>query len=606
MAEITTNYGLVKPAENDFYNIENFNNNFNIIDEAMKGIDDTAVNALSKADAAKADEYGVLLDDSTTAGVGYWFKMLDAHISNQTSPHFSVLLAVQDMYGGSSRYPTGLLELKFSANSGSLDSTNTKLKWITADKEVSNYLNNYAINVDTSDKSNIVVSLYIYNSAQYRSIRVTNVSAGSRVYSSENLEVTFYSYDGHSGVSTALPSSGSKIYSTAGEYMLLLSSSVNNDSETTGANSKAVKTAFDKAEEAVTIASEAVKKTGDTMTGKLRVDNVEIGDCSAAGANALAQGIYVEANGDYSVAFGRQSKADALGAYAGGDNTTASGMLSMATGERCYALGYASCATGQWNTANLINEVVIGRGNALSSGSDTTWSGTGNVFVIGNGDGLTGIRSNSFRVTNDGKVFGLSSFNSSGADYAEYFEWLDGNVNDEDRIGHFVSLEDGKIRIANSSNKNILGAVSAAPGVIGNSYDDSWQGMYLTDEWGRLIYEDVSVPAVTETIHHEAVTDENGDTVTDEWDEELEISSAGTEYRLAINPDYNSDEKYVPRSKRKEWCAVGLLGRLKVYSDGTCTLGGFCSSNEQGIATDSDSGYLVIGIEGEIVEILFR
>ncbi len=31
------------------------------------------------------------------------------------------------------------------------------------------------------------------------------------------------------------------------------------------------------------------------------------------------------------------------------------------------------------------------------------------------------------------------AFNTSGADYAEYFEWLDGNPEAEDRRGYFCS-----------------------------------------------------------------------------------------------------------------------------------------------------------------------
>ena len=35
--------------------------------------------------------------------------------------------------------------------------------------------------------------------------------------------------------------------------------------------------------------------------------------------------------------------------------------------------------------------------------------------------------------------------------------------------------------------------------------------------------------------------------------------------RKAVNPDYVSQQNYVPRDKRrKEWCVVGLLGQVPI------------------------------------------
>lgn len=41
MATETTNYGLKKPDAEDFYNVEDFNGNFDKVDAALKGLEDT-------------------------------------------------------------------------------------------------------------------------------------------------------------------------------------------------------------------------------------------------------------------------------------------------------------------------------------------------------------------------------------------------------------------------------------------------------------------------------------------------------------------------------------------------------------------------------------
>lgn len=97
-------------------------------------------------------------------------------------------------------------------------------------------------------------------------------------------------------------------------------------------------------------------------------------------------------------------------------------------------------------------------------------------------------------------VFASGNYNASGADYAEFFEWADGNPESVDRAGRFVTLEGEHIRLAGPGDGYILGIVSGAPSVVGDVYDDQWQGMYLTDVFGRPIFEDVEVPDVTETF----------------------------------------------------------------------------------------------------------
>lgn len=176
-----------------------------------------------------------------------------------------------------------------------------------------------------------------------------------------------------------------------------------------------------------------------------------------------------------------------------------------------------------------------------------------NALVIGNGkegdgqDKSTDVRSNAFRVQYDGAVYGAAAYNSTGADIAEYYEWLDGNPNNEDRRGLFVTLEGRYIRLATSEDTYIKGVISAIPAVIGNSYDDTWQGMYQKDIFGEII------------------TDEDG--------------------RALINPDYDPTKKYQPRSKRYEFGLVSDWGQLVLVDDGTCVENGFAKCGDGGKAT---------------------
>lgn len=264
----------------------------------------------------------------------------------------------------------------------------------------------------------------------------------------------------------------------------------------------------------------------------------------------------------------------------GGSDSHAGGMHSIASGTHSFSHGFGTIA-------DVYGGVAIGRYNKRMNGDRNNYSGTGDAFAIGNGD-AGWVTSNAFRVTFDGKTYGLSSFNSSGADYAEYFEWLDENINNEDRVGYFVTLDGEKIRKANSNDNYILGIVSATPSVIGDSCQDDWQGKYVTDEWGRIQYQNVEV---------DEILDDKGNI----------ISPKHTETRPIINTNWDSKQKYISRENRKEWSAIGMIGKLLVRDDGTCVVNGYCKPNDNGIATKGDIGYRVMKrLSNNIILVLFK
>lgn len=224
-------------------------------------------------------------------------------------------------------------------------------------------------------------------------------------------------------------------------------------------------------------------------------------------------------------------------------------------GEQNYVLNYDRClVAGTWNHATADNQTVIGI-NAKSTYKSSENASI--LFNIGNGQEEDGIltQNSAMQVDFSGNVYAGGAYKTVGADYAEYFEWLDGNVDNQDRIGLFVTLDGDKIKLANKDDY-ILGVISANPSIVGNSAELDWHDKYKTDVYGRLIYDESHNPIVSK--------------------------------------NYNDTLEYVPRGARKEYSKVGLLGQLVVQDDGTCEVNGYCTASVNGVATKSDSGYRVI------------
>ena len=269
--------------------------------------------------------------------------------------------------------------------------------------------------------------------------------------------------------------------------------------------------------------------------------------------------------------------------------------------------GYGNSVTGEYGVGiggygNTALEQQVKMGHFSKSGTAGSYTGTtGDALTIGNG--TSSATSNAFRVAYSGRVYGVGSFNTSGADYAEFFEWEDGNPDNEDRHGLFVTIDGDKIKIAGPNDDYILGAVSAVPGVVGNNYSENWQGMYLTDIFGRVL---------TQVVHHDAKYEDVMITNPETGEVDIQSVMVHGEYDAEepiLNPNYDPNEEYIPREKRKEWATVGMMGQLILIDDGTCKVNQYCKVGENGIATHSDfrSGYRVIKrLDEWHIKILFR
>ena len=295
----------------------------------------------------------------------------------------------------------------------------------------------------------------------------------------------------------------------------------------------------------------------------------------ASGKGAHAEGSETKASGDYSHAEGFSTEAKGNYSHAEGAGTIAE-YGGHAEGEGTQAFGNGSHSGGAYTEA-MAYQMVIGHFNVKKTGGryepnqDNT---SGTAFIIGNGKqgaaGSSPTRSNCFRVDYNGGTYASAAYNSSGADYAEYFEWLDNNENKEDRTGLFVTLEGKYIRIANKNDSYILGVVSACPSVVGDAQEDQWGDMYKKDIFGRIIKEQ-NIPI--------------------------------------INTEYDNTKKYIPRSERTEWAAIGMLGKLVVIDDGSCKVNELCTIGENGFATNSNEGkgyYVMARLDENHIQIVFR
>ena len=287
------------------------------------------------------------------------------------------------------------------------------------------------------------------------------------------------------------------------------------------------------------------------------VSGPKLGDIKVSGDYSHAEGGSTKASGDYSHAEGFVTTALGDYSHAEGGSTTASGDYSHAEGYDTIASGDHEHVQGKYN----IKDKVVNRYADI----------IGNGFMDNEGNIIP---SNAATVDWDGYAWYAGAVSSKSADYAEFFEWLDGNPNNEDRVGYLVTLDGEKIRFANPEDE-ILGIISANPAILGDNYECDWNGKYLTDEFGRILYDKVE-----EFIDIPKVDEETGETI-------VEKKSLGFFDHPRINPDYDPDQEYINRRDRSEWAMVGMLGKLFVRDDGTAQINGYVSAGENGIATAS-------------------
>lgn len=348
------------------------------------------------------------------------------------------------------------------------------------------------------------------------------------------------------------------------------------------------------------------------------VIHVEGYACVATGVNSHAEGENTIASGPSSHAEGENTVASSHYAHAEGKNTVASGTNSHAEGEDTVASGTHSHAEGRGTIANNGCSHAGGYYN-----KEMTTSGgvirVGDAFVIGNGADKES-RSNAFRVTFQGTVYGTGAFQTSGADYAEFFEWADENPEGQDRIGRFVTLDGGKIKVAEPGDY-ILGIISGNPCIVGNA-DEDWLGRWIHDDFGRFVKEYLEEVETEIQLPDELANDELPRWMMENRVKERDgkyiqttivvVDHETSSWQYKASPDYDHTKPYIERKDRQEWDYVGMIGVLAVWDDGTCQVNGFCKVATGGIATAAD-GYIpgltyrvIERVADNIIKVVFR
>lgn len=219
-----------------------------------------------------------------------------------------------------------------------------------------------------------------------------------------------------------------------------------------------------------------------------------------SGSTNISEGkIATNSNGSVAIGSIPFRNSDAVNIIAHGEGSQAFGYLSVdayGTGTMCINSGTTSKAESGYNHYAFVH----GKWNQKSATASQYHE------IVGNGTDDAN-RSNAYTLDWSGNAAFAGTLSSVGSDFAEYFEWLDGNEDKEDRIGKIVTLNGTKIEYANEGD-DVLGIISGTATVLGDNAEWYWHKRYLQDDYGRFIYEDYD-------IEHEAVIDpETGEVIS--------------------------------------------------------------------------------------------
>ena len=229
--------------------------------------------------------------------------------------------------------------------------------------------------------------------------------------------------------------------------------------------------------------------------------------------------------------------------FVSGSGIVVQGVNNGVVGGESHSINGALCSAifGKGHTVNSNGWYSLGAGqNGYNDGRD----GKVYYFFIGNGGNI-------FTVDALGNVSASGTITPGGADYAETYEWLDGNPENEDRRGLFVTLDGKFVKKADSNDDYILGVVSSTPSICGDTYELYWRGKYKTDVFGKILLDD------------------KGERV--------------------LSDDFDPSKNYIPQSQRPEKDYIGTVGKLVVVDDGTCVVNKYCKPSDDGIGTFSDN-----------------
>ena len=267
---------------------------------------------------------------------------------------------------------------------------------------------------------------------------------------------------------------------------------------------------------------------GTTNLGASLVEST----CVTIGEHAGTSGVV-----ERSLVVGRENSANNNALAVGADCNAAT--ESVAVGVSADTSGYPASPT-----------IVLNNGSSAGGGGGST----ANTVVIDSGNQAPGGAVSIGGAGGNGNVYlEAGVFASGAADYAEMFEWADGNSKNNpgsavDRRGLFVYLDPASSSGLQDSMKIApgyvaasakgygsppIGVVSGRPVILGDAGELQWTQTHEVDDFGATKYQVVKGKKLPK-----------------------------------VNPNYNPSKSYLPRSQRVEWTAVGMLGKLFVRTSG--------------------------------------
>lgn len=277
---------------------------------------------------------------------------------------------------------------------------------------------------------------------------------------------------------------------------------------------------------------------------------------AAAGSNAFyvgstTQGVYISNSTGVEVVYNASGSSAGVHVWQTGNTERAridsSGNFTLATGSQYFGMNQYTYKkqmmfnyppTGQYGQNNDCTDFYTAGSVAADVNVQARLTQAGNL-------GLRGTLTNSATLN----------------DYAEYFEWSDGNSNAEDRFGKSVVLDGNKIRLATSQDNaaDIIGVVSATAGVALGCGALEWGGKYLRDELGRQLTQEVTYVIWNDGEARKYVQGEIPDDVAVPED-----AVVRTYQEQILNPEFDENAPYQSRDNRPEWSAIGLMGQLRI------------------------------------------
>jgi trimeric autotransporter adhesin len=391
--------------------------------------------------------------------------------------------------------------------------------------------------------------------------------------------------------------------------------------------------------------------------------------CTASAVNSHAEGFLTLTSGSNAHAEGTLTVASGPNSHAEGNTCVALGQNSHSQGFGCTASAFVSHAEGNSTISDIEGVHIMGTfGRAATGIVGVTGTGEnggiyswqlagGSAPPVNSGDGISAIiRTATFGTPQPIGEMITNYFTAANADYGEYFEWKDGNINNEDRIGYFVQLVNDKIEIADNP-ENAIGITSDTSNIKGNGSELGWHKTNQTDEFGRIktklsykismdpilknfgleytssaedkeqIIEDIiegnrcNILAKYLHEHHiekqeslamDAPTEADAcETALKELEEQIindlkqQLQNVYPMKTTCVCDEYDPNKPYIPRSLRKEWIVVGLLGQIHVRDDGTCIPGQKCDC-KNGIAVPGNKYFVLSRTHPNVIRILFK